>query len=255
MSTQPRPAGAAAPTARALVRQAWKATLATLLPDSGHPYGSLVALATETDGTPLLLLSGLAVHTKNIKSDQKVSLLVDATAAGREALTGARVTLVGTIAPTQSPSARRRYLARHPNAKHFIDFDDFDLYALHVGWAHLVAGFGRIERLTRGDVILATAGAESLMEGEASIIAHMNDDHPESLSMIAASNEAVAGSPAPEFSGNQTSWTMTGCDPEGFDLARGDDALRVPFPHRVNTPEEVRSALFDMATTARNRPR
>lgn len=248
----PGPLSAAGAIARVLVRQAWNATLATLVAEGGHPYGSLVAIATEPDGTPLLLLSGLAVHTRNIKADQRASLMIDGTGGGQEALTGARVSLVGEIAPVRSSAtARRRYLARHPNAERFIDFEDFDLYTLDVRWAHLVTGFGRIERLARGDVVLQTAGAESLLAAEPDIAAHMNTDHVDTLPVLAAAF-AANGSPAClENSGNPLTWAMTGCDPEGLDLASGDHAVRIVFPQRVNTPDELRAALVGMVTSAR----
>ena len=253
MSTAARSADVPGQTARTLLRQAWKATLSTLVVDSGHPYGSLVTVAAEADGTPLLLLSALAVHSKNIASDQRASLLVDATGSGRDALTGARVTLVGRLAPTQSQTARRRYLARHPDAARFIDFGDFDLYALDVSWAHLVAGFGRIERLAREAIILETAGAESMVSAEPDIVAHMNDDHADTLPLLAGAFGASKLQANKETGGNPQSWAMVGSVPEGFDLVGGNQAVRVLFPQRVKTPQEVRSALVDMVAEARRR--
>jgi putative heme iron utilization protein len=254
MSTASRPVSAAGATARGLLRRAFKATLSTLVPDSGHPYGSLVAIATEPDGAPLLLLSGLAVHTKNAAADQRASLLIDGTAAGRAALTGARVCLVGALAPTRSATARPRYLARHPDAERFIDFGDFGLYTLDVQWAHMVAGFGRIERLSRADIILDTSDAGDLIAAEPDILAHMNTDHADTLPLMAAAFGEWDGEPPSQNGGNPEPWSMIGCDPEGLDLVHGDRAARVGFPQRVMGPGEARAALVDLVARARRTP-
>ena len=94
-------------TARRLMRTAWTATLATIDAASGHPYGSLVAVACEPDGTPILLLSQLAMHTRNLCADPRASLLFDGTSRGRGALTGARVTVVGCAWRRRREIARR----------------------------------------------------------------------------------------------------------------------------------------------------
>src|SRR5947199_7658263 len=101
--------------AKKLLREGRCGALATLLPGSGDPYCSLVNVATAADGAPLLLISRLAVHTKNIAADARVSLMIDERKEG-DPLEGARVMLMGTAAPTDDPQARRRYLERQPEA-------------------------------------------------------------------------------------------------------------------------------------------
>src|SRR5262249_58133459 len=96
-----------AAAARRLMREGRSGALATLMPSSGDPYCSLVNVATEADGAPLLLISRLAVHTKNILADRRVSLMIDERKVG-DPLQGARVMLMGTAAPTEDPRARRR---------------------------------------------------------------------------------------------------------------------------------------------------
>lgn len=232
--------------ARRLVRIAWKATLGTLARAGGHPYTSLVAVAAEPDGTPLLLMSGLAEHTRNRAADERASLLFDCTANGPDALTGPRVTLVGKLTVCTSSTARARYLARHPDAARFVDFGDFQFYALQVEWAHLVAGFGRIQRLEPGDVIAMAAGAGGLIAAEADILQHMNEDHSDAIATMA---EVLGGGP-PGASG-AASWRMTGCDPDGIDLARGMHAVRLEFPQRIKTANAARKALIDLVSSAR----
>src|SRR4051812_49707556 len=101
--------------AKKLLREGRSGALATLMPGSGDPYCSLVNVATEADGSPLLLISGLAVHTKNILADPRVSLMLDERKAG-DPLEGARVMLSGLTTVTGDAEARRRYLARQPEA-------------------------------------------------------------------------------------------------------------------------------------------
>lgn len=249
--SQPDPRATAAAHARALVREAWKASLSTVSRSGGHPYASLVAIACLPDGSPLLLLSGLAEHTKNIEVDQRVSVLIDGTGAGRRALTGSRVTVVGRIEETGDESARRRYLARHPDAAGFIGFADFKLYAMRVEWAHLVAGFGRIVRLDAADMLVPAESANSLAGIEQSIIDHMNEDHADALGLIAAYEQRRRSEPLDAQQTQQTPWLMLGCDSQGFDLASGERALRVSFPSRVTTSDAVRKALVAAVQLAR----
>lgn len=242
---------AAAQLARTLVRSAWKGTLGTLARAGGHPYGSLVALATAPDGAPLLLLSGLAEHTRNLQAERRASLLIDGTSAGPAALTGPRVTLVGRIVEADADVARPRYLARHPDAAGFIDFADFRLYELAIEWAHLVAGFGRIVRLDAADMIVPTGGAAGLLAAEASVLQHMNEDHADAVELLAhqalTANRGMVASGVPPGA----PWRMVGCDPEGLDIVSGTYAVRCLFPQRVTTPDDVRRALVAMVGAAR----
>src|SRR5436189_5542516 len=107
--------------AKKLLREGRSGALATLMVGAGDPYCSLVNVATAADGAPLLLISQLAVHTKNILADPRVSLMLDERKEG-DPLEGARVMLMGRAAATDDPAARRRYLARHPEAEMFAGF-------------------------------------------------------------------------------------------------------------------------------------
>src|SRR5256885_13980370 len=117
--------------AKKLMREARSGALATLMQGSGAPYCSLVNVASAADGSPLLLISQLAVHTKNILADPRVSLMLDERKEG-DPLEGARVMLMGTAAVTDDPSVRQRYLARQPEAEMFAGFGDFALYRIEL---------------------------------------------------------------------------------------------------------------------------
>lgn len=120
-----------------------RAALATL-DGQGWPYVSLVLVAPDDSGMPLLLLSDLAEHTRNIKRDGRASLLFDGTEGMAEPLSGPRLTVMGEVAPAPEPADRDRYLAAQPGAAAWADLPDFHLYRLRPARAHLVAGFGRI---------------------------------------------------------------------------------------------------------------
>ena len=139
--------------ARALLRGCDMATLATLSAEDGGPYVSLVQVAPDADGSPLLLVSDLAEHTRNFRADPRVSLLFDGTAGLADRLTGARLGLVGRIAPGDPAPHRDRFLARHPGAALYAGFADFSFWRVEPVRAHLVAGFGRVHRLDRAALL------------------------------------------------------------------------------------------------------
>src|SRR5262245_59514983 len=237
---QPTPDFDPKAAAKKLVREARSGALATLMSGSGDPYCSLVNVATAADGAPLLLISRLAVHTRNILADPRASLMLDERKAG-DPLEGARVMLMGTAVKTESAETRRRYLARQPEAEMFAGFGDFAFYELKLKAAHLVAGFGRIVDLKPADVLTDLAGAETLTAAEPEVIAHMNQDHAEACGLYAT---RLLGAAAAD-------WHCVGCDPEGLDLQSGRTGLRLPFPQRVNSPGVLRQVLKQLADRAR----
>jgi heme iron utilization protein len=229
---KPSPDFQPARSAKKLLRESRSGALATLMPGSGDPYCSLVNVATGSDGAPLLLISRLAVHTRNILADPRVSLMLDERRPG-DPLEGARVMLQGITAPADDPAARARYLARQPEAAMFASFADFAFYRIAVKAAHLVAGFGRIVDLDPHDILTETADAAELLAAEAEIVAHMNADHSEAVRLYAT--KLLGGPDGP--------WRCVGCDPEGLELQLDRTALRLTFPHRVRTPDMLREVL------------
>lgn len=226
--------------AKKLMREARSGALATLTVESGDPYCSLVNVASAADGAPLLLISRLAVHTRNILADPRVSLMLDERKPG-DPLEGARVMLAGTAARTESADVRRRYLARQPEAEMFAGFGDFAFYEVKLKGAHLVAGFGRIVDLKPSDLLTDLTGAEALVAAEPEVIVHMNQDHAETCRLYATK---LLGAP----DGN---WRCVGCDPDGLDLQLERTGLRLPFPQRVSQPGVLRAVLKQLADAAR----
>ena len=149
----------AAALCRQIIRTAERATLATVA-NKGKggvggpwPYASLVLVACDGAGNPLLLISDLADHTRNIRADARVSLLYDGTAGLDDPLTGPRVTLQGEAEQLEDDALMEAYLARHPSAETYAGFADFHLFRVRAMRAHLVAGFGRIHWLEAADLV------------------------------------------------------------------------------------------------------
>jgi heme iron utilization protein len=240
-------------TAKKLLRTSRFGALASLQPATGNPFCSLVNIATSVDGSPLLLLSRLAVHTKNIAADSRISLLLGEHGA-RDPLAAPRASIVGNIfrldsrvdshlaTAEQLQNARRRYLAANPSAETFVDFADFGFYRIAVDHLHLVAGFGRIVDLSAQSVLTEVSDAAALLEAEAGAVAHMNADHGDTMNLYAT---ALLGADAAD-------WRCIGIDPEGLDMRAGDgSALRLVFPRRVVAPDALRRTLKELADHAR----
>ncbi|MFZ0348833.1 MAG: DUF2470 domain-containing protein [Pseudolabrys sp.] len=226
--------------AKKLLREGRSGALATLMPRSGDPYCSLVNVATAIDGAPLFLLSNLALHTKNILADARVSLMLDERKDG-DPLEGARVMLMGSCAKTD-PAVAGAYLRRHLEAEMFANFGDFAFYRMEIGRAHLVAGFGRIVDVGPKDLLAGMSDAQALVESETGAIAHMNEDHADACRLFATK---LLGGPDGD-------WRCVGIDPEGLELQQGRTALRLPFPQRVTGPGPLRAVLKELADQARS---
>ncbi|OPF93242.1 hypothetical protein I8G32_00374 [Rhodopseudomonas palustris] len=240
---QPTPDFSAPKLAKTLLRRRREGALATLMENSGAPYCSLVNLASHPDGSPLLLISRLAIHTRNVLADPRVSLMLDERSAG-DPLEGARIMLAGRAVPARPdelPLWRRRYLAAHPAAEGYIDFADFSLFKIESSGLHLVAGFGRILDLSPDRYLTDLTGAEALLEVEASAVEHINADHPDTMKLYATQ---LLGS-------GEADWRCTGIDPEGLDLQCERATLRLDFPSRVENSAALRDMLKRMADIAR----
>lgn len=136
-----------------LLREARTGSLATL-DSKGAPFASYVTLAPGVDNSPVLLLSRLAAHTRNLQRDPRASLLlVCDPSRDSESMAAQRLTLTGRVAGDDNPAARRLFLANHPDASRYADFGDFGIYRFAVEAGHLVAGFGRIASLAAADLI------------------------------------------------------------------------------------------------------
>lgn len=246
------PEGAQAPAgfdpqalAKTLLRATRAGTLGTLDRNTGHPFGSLVNVATDVDGSPVILTSRLSTHTANLEVDGRASVLLAETGKG-DPLAYPRLTVLGVFARIERDSAdarraRRRFLARHPKSELYIDFGDFAFWRMNVASAHLNGGFARAADLTAADVLTDLSGADELIAAEEGAVTHMNADHAEATKLYATKLLGEDDGP----------WRISGLDPDGADLAVGDRAARLAFPQRVTSAGLLRQILVDLAGKAR----
>lgn len=208
--------GARAPShgerTRTLLAAADTGTLSTLALDpAGHPFGSVATYALDPDGAPLVLMSRMAEHARNLEADPRCSLLVtapDADGAGR--LAAARATLVGSMVPLPDEAqdaATTRYLQAHPGA-FWARFPDFAVHRLDVAAIRYVRGFGEMSWVDPGDY--ADAAPDPVAPAEADIVTHMNDDHADAMRAMVDHLLDVEG--------EVTGVTMLSCDRYGFEV-------------------------------------
>ena len=231
--------------ARSLLRRSRQGALATLMAGSGDPYCSLVNVASHADGSPILLISRLALHTKNILGDSRVSLMLDERAEG-DPLEGARIMLAGRAEEAAGDAAavlRQRYLNAHPSAEAFVNFKDFLFFRIRPSGMHLVAGFGRIIDLKPEQFLTDISDAGALLEAEQGAVENMNEDHRDAMSLYATK---LLGAEAAD-------WSCTGCDPDGMDMQADGKTLRLDFPERVTSGTELRKMLVKLVGEARAR--
>jgi putative heme iron utilization protein len=220
--------------ARRLLRASDRAALATSLagrePAEAEtwPYASLVLLACDHDVAPLLLMSDLAEHARNIAADNRMALLVDGTAGRVDPLTGPRVTVLGRAEKTDDPRLKARFVARHPSAALYADFADFHLYRVATARAHFVAGFGRIHWIEAADLVF-DATASALADAEETLIAALGNN-ADRLAQLATGRRAEG-------------WRITGIDPEGLDLRREGAVARVELPDPAGSAEAFAAAV------------
>jgi putative heme iron utilization protein len=231
--------------AKTLVRSARYGALAVLDPTSGAPMASRVAVATDLDGAPVILVSALSAHSGALVADPRCSLLLGEPGKG-DPLAHPRISLSCTASRLDAGSldharVSRRYLNRHPKAKLYAGFADFSFFRLEPHRAALNGGFGKAYALSGDDLLTPGPATEGLATSEQSAVDHMNDDHLDAIAIYASH---FAKAPP----GN---WVMTGIDADGFDLADGDEVRRVFFARPLADAAEIRDVLVQMVREGR----
>lgn len=218
-------------------RAAVLSTLSTRLP--GYPFGSVAPFVADHAARPVVLVSALAEHTRNLAADARASLLVQEAADDVQA--AARLTVIGdAIALASDDPGAQRYLRMVPGADRLLALGDFSFRAIAPRALLFVRGFGRIDWVDAE----AYAPPQNGLEGaEPGILAHMNDDHADTLRLYCAALAGVAADAA----------VMVGVDCEGFDVRAGERVLRFEFDAPALDAEAVRTALVALAARARGR--
>jgi heme iron utilization protein len=246
-STPPVPEPPFAERVRTLLHVARTGTLAThSRKRTGFPFASVMPYGLAADGRPTFLISSMAMHTQNLVADARASLLVAQPGWTGDPLAGARATLIGEVRRVDSADldgVRADYLERHPNARAWVDFEDFAMHVLTPVDVYYVAGFGAMGWVDAGDY--GTAAPDPLVDVEDAIVSHMNADHADALVLYCRHYAGLAADSA----------TMTSVDRMGFRVrARCGEALhgaRINFPCEVRTSEDARKVLVGMLREAR----
>lgn len=231
--------------AKTLLRGARYGALATLDPQSGAPVASRVAVATDIDGTPLILVSALSAHTGALVADPRCSLLVGVSGKG-DPLAHPRMSIACRAVKLERGTpeqqrVERRYLNRQPKGKLYAGFPDFSYFRLEPQGASLNGGFGKAYALTPADILTTGPANEALASSEQSAVSHMNSEHRDAIAIYA---RAFARAPDGD-------WTMTGIDAEGVDIVCGEDARRIFFDQPLQSAADMRAALVRMAGEGR----
>ena len=203
----------------------------------GWPYGSLVSVALDCDGSPLMLFSNLSDHTRNLAKDSRASLLFEETSRLKNPQTGPRITVTGRIKKTTQDRHRRRFLARHPEAALYAGFGDFNFFRMQVDRAHFVGGFAKAVWLKGADILADAKAAAAVAKAEPAVLEQMNTDHPDAVDHYALTLLGRSG----------RGWKMTGIDPDGADLRLGGRVARLSFENPVRDRKAVREELVRLA--------
>lgn len=213
----------------------------------GFPFGSLMPYALDSGNRPIVLISTMAMHTRNLLADARCSLFVSTPTAANDALGAARVTLLGNVAPAPEDDAaavRTAYLERHPNSSYWVDFDDFAFYRMDLVDVYYVGGFGVMGWVDAGAFLVAEA--DPLADAGQGIIEHMNSDHSDTLVSLARHLKGIQAESA----------SMTAIDRLGFhvrlETSERMRSVRIGFPSEVRSAEACREALIAMARNARD---
>lgn len=246
----PTPEPTHAERARTLMAASRVGSLATLssVEPVGYPFGSVVAYALDAVGRPLLLLSDIAEHTRNLKADPRASLMTKEDDRPGDVLALGRVTLVGdlhVVGDDEAQAVEAAYLEAHPDTV-YAGFKDFNFYRLDVASVRYVGGFGHMSWVGADDY--AAAEPDPLRAHQNSIVEHMNTDHGEAMVAYARVFGDVP---------DATAARMLGCDRYGFEMLvehpGGKQGVRLGFDEKVDTPDAVRKAMVRMVAEARSR--
>jgi putative heme iron utilization protein len=228
--------------ARLLLRRARFCALGTSNREPEGPYVSLANIATDGQGHPVIFISKLAWHTRNIEADPQASIMVSEVPAEGDALTGPRVTFMGRFEKLDATEIARRYAHHHPAARTYLDFPDFSFFRLKTQKIHAVAGFGRIETMAPDEVFLPESAAAAVMATAEGVIDHMNADHADAVELYAV--KLLGAQPG--------KWRVTAIDPDGAHLELDGKALRLAFDRPAEQAADLRQAFVTLAQKARN---
>jgi len=229
--------------ARQFLRSTHNGILSTISAKfEGYPFGSVAPFVLDYDGRPLILISTLAEHTRNIDANCKVSLLVFSAAEDLQA--NARLTLIGDAEriDKNDPLLRARYLRYFPSAEQYFAAHDFYFYRIQIRQARYIGGFGKISWVASKEL---ASPPNQLADLEVGVLEHMNTDHADSLLVYCKHFHGL----------DAVSAEMLGIDTDGFDVfaknQSGERILRFNFEQPISDAQSVRAALVAMSKACR----
>ena len=201
----------------------------------------MVTVAIDQDASPLLLMSTLSDHTRNLEHSDRGALLFSEPNRYRNPQRSARATVMGRIRKTKKIDHAARFHTMHPEAIAYSGFGDFDFYRMNIDRVHWVGGFAQARWLRGAFVKVKSVAVEALKAAESSVCQHMNKDHSEAIDLYAQQLLKRRG----------IGWRMVGIDSDGADLERDGWFARLNFLDPINGPLEARAILVKLATEAR----
>ena len=220
--------------ARQLLAGAFTAVLSThSLEYPGHPFGSVVPFMLDREGLPLLLLSHLSQHTKNLDADRRCGFTVVEAGDGDVQQRG-RLSAIGDTRRVTKGADVDRYFEYFPHSRMYYDTLGFRFYRFLPERFHWNGGFASARWFSVDRIVHTNPFGEAV---EARIRDHMNSDHRDALAAYLTEFGPVA----------QDDVAMVGIDALGLDLRIGERLIRLPLPREVETPEAVRDVLVEMA--------
>ncbi len=238
------PHSEAARDARRLYAASQQGVLSTLSRSvPGYPFGSVITFSTDWHNRPVILISDLAEHTKNIAADPRVSITI--IEGGEDIQASGRLTLIGDAAriadAAEVDALATRYYRRFPHAIDYHQAHDFAFYRIEPVKARYIGGFGRIHWIAADALCTANPFAVT----ETGMIEHMNADHVPAMTDYCRLYGLDPAGQTPRLSA---------IDSEGFDLMLGKRLLRIAFDAPAATPAAVRATMVALARRARTPP-
>ncbi|MGB0619992.1 MAG: HugZ family protein [Myxococcota bacterium] len=243
----------ASAASRALMRGTAAGVLATQsVAAPGYPLGSLVPFVLTPEGRVIVYVSRIAQHTKNFEQDPRASLTVveaDLSGADGDPQAFGRVSVLGDarrLEGAERDAAEARYAIFFPDSRGHSGVHDFDYWAIDPVRVRFIGGFGAIHWVERDDFCQSRV---EWQDGEAGIVAHMNDDHRDAMALIWV---RARGTEPRERSGDDDAQPrMLAGDPEGFHMRWGNEVAYVPYGKRCESAMDVRKEMVRLTNEAR----
>lgn len=232
-----------------LIRSQHSGVLSTLsLSLKGFPFGSVTPFLMTESGDIVIYASDIAQHSRNMKTNDKVSLFVhDINESDSQA--SARVTIVGNASvDSVDASLQALYFKLFPQAKAYVEAHDFRFYLINTHKVRYIGGFGEIYWFSQSEWSAIMYPVASSVDGA---IEHMHTDHADALSQIVAH--------ATHKNVKEGSVTMVSCFQHGFHYTTGLRSLSsqrtqsikfITFMNPISDNYDLRHAMVDLTKSA-----